>query len=101
VDDTDGTLMLGATAEKFADLKAAVAELGGDPARILHNQCCVSLIGANDYLRGKRSAYLDMLCRAGMQVTHHEASGFHCTFVVPDSSQAEAVKALYQATFAD
>lgn len=99
VDETEGSLILGATAEKIHDLRAAVDELGGDPRRILHDQCWVSLIGAGDHLRGKRDDHLKVLRRAGIDIMDHELSALRSTFVIPNATQREAVQVLYQETF--
>jgi aspartate kinase len=99
VDEAEGSLILGASAEKTRDLRAAVVELGGDPKEILRDQCWVSLIGEGDFLRERRDEHLKMLTGAGIGTTHSELSALRSTFVLPNSAQGEAVRLIYQETF--
>jgi uridylate kinase len=101
LDEESGALLLGATAEKTHDLRAAVEELGGDAGQIVGERCWVSLIGDSDALRAGSDVYRDVLRGAGIAVGQQEIAGLHGTYAIPAADQGKAVKALYLDVFGE
>ncbi len=101
VDSKSGLLLVGATADKAADLRRLEAGETFSTGRRIGPACWVSVVGESGALREQLPRLTTRLAQHAVEVYGCEIGGIRCTFVLPEAARPRAVALMHDAIWTD
>ena len=96
LDSRTGEIVVGAAADKAADLADALREAAVEPVRALGRCCWISVVGEAGAIGGAHVRSMARFTELGIAVHAHELAGRRSTCVIPDASRARAAEVLHE-----